>query len=359
MFKINVSDLKPDMKLARPICNQNGNILLDTGTRLTLNIINKLTYLGIDYIYIERQFKIKDVITKKTRTAAINQVKKILSSAKQKGKLEFKTEELYSTINNFIYELLSNKSLMFNLDTLRTQDNYTFAHSVNVSILSLMTGITLGFNQKDLKLLGAGALLHDLGKIHIPDYILNKPDRLSPEEFSVIKKHSYYGYKLLIERDDLGEIPAVIALQHHEHINGSGYPYGLKGKQIHRFAQVTAIADKFDAVTSDRVYKKGCSSHEAFEMCAALGGYLIDHDIVKAFLHNIAVYPPGTHIQLNNGQVGVALDTPKKYTLFPNVKILYDTQLNKLSKPKVLSLVNEDSLHITKILSEEEITLLN
>lgn len=243
---------------------------------------------------------------------------------------------------------------MYNLVDLRTQDDYTFAHSVNVSVLALMTGITLGFNKEQLSLLGLGALLHDLGKVRIPDRILNKPGKLTADEFSVMKEHTTLGYRMIRNARNVGDIPAIVAYQHHECFDGSGCPLGIKGQEFHQYAQIAAIADKFDALTADRIYRPAFPSHEAYEMCAASGNLWFSDYIVEAFLSNIAAYPTGTLVELNNEIAAVVLDTPKGSSLFPNVRIFADTKGCPVGSPYEVSLNQRTDLYITGILSPDK-----
>jgi len=358
--KIDVWELKPGMIIDQAIYNKKGAMLLKPGTVLTNQYIQRLVNLGISTTYIDDGLlaeweKPQDLISGETRRAAVNQIENLLLSAQESGRLVIDPKAIYVTVNNFIDELLSSRSLMLNLVDLRAFDNYTFAHSVNVSILSLMTGISLGYEKDRLAALGLGALLHDLGKVKIPDNILNKPGPLTPEEFSIMKRHTYFGYELLKESNRVSEIIAVIAHQHHESLDGTGYPQGVKGKEFHEYAQITAIADKFDALTANRIYRKAFPAHEAFEMCAGAGDYLVKHSIIKAFIYNIAAYPSGTIVQLSNGQIGVVIDTPKGYSLFPRVRILFDINNHRLRKPQDISLKNRKNLFVSKVLSEKEI----
>lgn len=144
-----------------------------------------------------------------------------------------------------------------------------------------------------------------LGKVKIPDEILNKPGRLTDEEFSTIKMHTTYGYKLIFDAKGLDKIHALVALQHHESYDGSGYPLGIKDDKFIEYAQIISIADKFDALTADRVYRKSFPPYEAYEMCAASGNYLFKKHIVDAFLYNIAAYPSGSLVEINNGCIAV------------------------------------------------------
>jgi len=361
MRKVSVFSLKPGYKVGRTIYNSVGGILLNKGVILTDRYIRRLIHLGIPFVYVNdgiSDVEVDDIITQETRVAAVKQVKRILLEAKESGSLVIKPSLLYDQVSNITKELLAKKSLMLNMIDLRAQDDYTFAHSVNVCVLALMTGISLGFTRDQLAVLGVGALLHDVGKVHIPDEILNKPGKLTEEEFFIMKKHTNYGYEMIRLAKGLGQEPPIIAYQHHESYDGSGYPMGIKGDQFHEFAQIVAIADKFDALTANRIYRKAYPSHEAYEMCAASGDYLFKDYIVKAFLHNVAAYSSGELVQLNNGYIARVIDTPKGYALFPRLKLLLDHRGRPVNTPKEIALADVEDLCIVKVLNEEEAHLL-
>ncbi|MBM7854561.1 HD-GYP domain-containing protein (c-di-GMP phosphodiesterase class II) [Desulfohalotomaculum tongense] len=362
MRRVDVFSLKPGLKVGRTIYNQRGEVLLKAGALLTPGYISKLINHGVPFVFIDDgllpDIKVKDVIAEETRVAAVQQVKKVLLDTQESGRLVIEPQSFYQTVSRFTSDLLSQESLMLNLVDLRDQDNYTFAHSVNVCVLSIMTGITMGFSREELAVLGIGALLHDLGKVMIPDEILNKPGRLTPEEFSIMKQHPIHGYNLIRSAEGLDDIPAIIALQHHESYDGSGYPYGIKGADFHLYSQITAIADKFDALTANRIYRRAYPPHEAYEMCAASGNYLFDSCVVEKFLHNIAAYPTGTLVELNNGQTAIVLDTPKGYSLFPRVRVLFDSSGRPLPSPEEISLVDEDEITVVKVLNNNEVQRL-
>ncbi len=375
MSRVSVSLLQPGMKVESTVYGSRGEILIFKGGNLTNAFIKKLKEHAISFVYIDdglcsaapprssaniNLFKInvQDVVAKETRVAAIQQIKNILLETKEAGRLVIEPQIVYSTVNQFTSELLSSKSLMVNLTDLRTQDDYTFAHSVNVCVLSLMTGLTLGFNNEELADLGIGALLHDLGKVKIPDEILNKPGKLSSEEFSTIQMHTTYGYNLILNSKNLDKTHALIAYQHHESFDGSGYPLGIKGEKFIDQAQIISIADKFDALTADRVYRRAFPPHEAYEMCAASGDYLFREHIVNAFLCNIAAYPSGSLVEINNGHIAVVIDTPRGYSTFPRVKLLFDQNHRQLAEPQEVSLAEAGNLFVTKVLTAEEIRAL-
>jgi len=359
MRKVGVSCLKPGMKLGHTIYNSRGEELLKAGVVLTDIYIQQLIKLDISFAWVDDGVpfdlpEANDVIKRQTRVAAVRQIKNVLLEAKESGRLVIEPQSLYSTVGEFTEQLLSSKNLIFNLIDLRSQDDYTFAHSVNVCILTLMTGITLGYSRDELAFLGVGALLHDLGKVKIPEEILNKPGSLTAEEFEVMKKHPIFGYELIRDAGNIGETQAVMALQHHENYDGSGYPEGLRGDQINEYAQIVAIADRFDAITANRVYRKAFPPVEAYEMCEASVNYFVKESVAKAFMYNIAAYPAGTIVELNNGMVGVTVDTPKGCSLFPMVNVYFDEKKQPLPEQIVLPLYKEKGLFIVRVLQGGE-----
>ncbi len=377
MSRISTSLLKPGMKVERSVYGPRGEILVGRGAVLTPPFINKLAEYKVPFVYINdgreqgvfKRYKAhkiqipkieaKDLIAKKTRAAAVRQVKNILLETKESGRLVIDPQSVYKTVDQFTGEMMACPDLMFNLVDLRSQDDYTFAHSVNVCVLALMTGITLGYDGKKLASLGVGALLHDLGKVKIPDEILNKPGRLTREEFSAIKMHTVYGYELIRDSKSMDGLHALMAYQHHESCDGTGYPAGISTDKFHDFSQIISIVDKFDALTAERVYRKPFSPCEAYEMCAASGNYLFKDYIVKAFLKNIAAYPAGSVVELNSGFIGMVIDTPKGFSTFPRVMLMYDPEHRPLPVQEEISLIEKGNLFVIRMLQPEEIQSLS
>ena len=199
MRTVAVEDLKPGMTLGYTIYSSDGKVIIRAGAVLNDNYINYLIRMKIPMVGVFddpkllKQPEVKDVVNRKTRKAAVEQVKNVLLDAQESGRLVIEPQSLYGTVGELTDQLLSNRELIFNLVDLRSQDDYTFAHSVNVCVLSLMTGITLGYRKRALSILGVGALLHDLGKVKVPDSILNKPGPLTDKEFEIIKAHPVHG----------------------------------------------------------------------------------------------------------------------------------------------------------------------
>ncbi len=362
MRRVPIDSILPGMVVGHNVYNARGDTLICRNVVLNSKSIKSLKRLGIPALYIDDgslpDFYVEDVIDEKSRVAAIKLTRDILrgrsstSSPLEKALVA----ESKTIIEDLIEQLMENPNLMVNLVDIRSVDDYLFGHSVNVCVLSLITGVCLCYDKIKLMRLGIGSLMHDMGKALIPSNILNKPGSLTHEEFDIIKRHSEYGYLILTnENSRIKKLSALIALQHHERYNGEGYPKGLRGSEIHEFSQIVGIADVFDAMTADRVYRKAHQPHEAYEMLAASGDYLFEYKLVRAFLRNIAAYPAGTMVRLSTNEIAVAVDTPKGFSLYPNIKVIYDAEGNRLPEPKDIKLSERTNLTILGVLKHEEI----
>lgn len=366
MRRVPTDSLRPGMRVGHSIYNSRGETLIGRDVVLNRKYIDSLKRLGIPALYIIDEslpdFYIEDVISEKSRVEAVKLARNILQGrSTTKSRLESALiNESREIISDIIEQLLENSYLMVNLIDIRSTDDYLFGHSVNVCVLSLITGISLGYDRNSLMSLGMGSLMHDLGKTLIPDYILNKPGPLSPDEFQLIKKHSEYGYSILTNSGSyIKEISALIALQHHERYNGEGYPKGLQGANIHEFSQIVGIADVFDAMTADRVYRKAHQPYEAFEMLAGSGNFFFDYKLVMAFLSNIAAYPAGTVVWLSSKEIAVVVETPKGFSLYPKVKVIYDAAGNKMTEPVDLDLSAQNEITVLKVVDCDELEEMN
>ncbi|WP_031513388.1 HD-GYP domain-containing protein [Desulfofalx alkaliphila] len=364
MRKIGIEFLKEGMKVARPVYNNNGQVLLNAGVLLNKKYISKLKELNIPALYIDDgllpELEVDDIIAEETRVKAITTVKNIMNKASncKMSKNIIIPEAVLDSINDILDDLLNNKNIMVNLTDIRSNDDYVFGHSVNVCVLALITGIAMGFPRKKLIDLAVGAILHDIGKMWVPKEILNKPGKLTREEFEVVKKHSEWGYEILRNKANVSIISCAAVYQHHERYNGQGYPQGLVGDQIHELAQIIGLVDMYDAVASNRVYRKAFPAHEAFELIAASGDYLFRYDIVEAFLDHVAAYPAGTLVLLNTGEHAVVVETPVGMSLRPKVKLLYDAEGNPITEKVYINLSEVVNITIKRLLEDDEIAAL-
>lgn len=365
MRRIAIEHLQPGMIVARTVYSDDGFVLLSSGSVIKERYIFQLEKFNIASIYVEDSLlpdiEVEDIISEKTRIEAVKTVKDMLGTIKREASsgrfLVVHSKKLAKTIQNIIKDILSNKSLMVNLIDIRSTDSYTFGHSVNVAVLSVLTGIAMGLSESCLYHLGIGAILHDVGKVLVPAEILNKPAALTPEEYKVIQRHSEFGFSIVERHSRISALSKRIIYEHHEKFDGTGYPQGLKGSDIHPFSQIVGMADMFDALTADRVYRKGFLPHEAYELLAGSGGRLFDYELVKVFLSHIAAYPVGTVVKLNTGEIGVVTDTPKGLSTRPTVRVLF--QHDKLVKePYELKLAENLRVLINDVINDDEIKKL-
>lgn len=333
-----IESVREGCHLAQTMFDSEGRILLKEGIQLTNNIIKKVKSLGIYSLYIYDEYsakEIEDVIKPELRQKAVKTIKETFfhfethaskeSSSKTLTQIK-ERESLFSTIRNLadelMEELLSKKNLLINLVDIKSMDNYTYQHCVNVTVLSLIIGIRLKLNKLELKDLCIGALIHDIGKILIPKELILKPGKLTDEEFILMKQHTTKGYEYLRTVFEVSAPSRVVSLQHHEHYNGDGYPEKRTGAQISKLARIVAIADVYDALTSDRPYRRAMSPNDAIEYIMARGSIQFDYEMVKVFAKAVIPYPEGTIVRLSNGDFAVVEEIHENFPLRPLVKIV-------------------------------------
>ena len=341
MKQVATSVLVPGMRLARTVYGPNGEMYLNAGVLLTQRYINRLAAHGYRSVYVEDRlldgFTVEDVIRQETRAKAFTNARTVLEDAKTNKRGIINPPVVTKVVTSIVDELLSNPLAMVNLIDIRSNNDYLFGHCVNVCVLAVMTGITLGFPWDRLVTLGTGALLHDVGKMRVPAKIIDKPGKLTDEEFEVVKKHTIYGRDMLCRGD---QEAALIAHGHHERYNGQGYPEQISHPGIKVFAQIVGVVDVFDAITSDRCYRQAEHPVTALELLAGAGNWWFEAKIVNAFMENMAAYPTGTFVQINTGEIGIVTDTPKGQSFFPNVRVLLDAGYGKVT-PYDLSILHK------------------
>ncbi len=231
----------------------------------------------------------------------VTSIREIAKTYKDSAAIDF--DKADTCVQTTIQEIIMNKEILNSLCDLRVYDEYTYAHSANVMSLSLLMGVTLGYPIDKLRQLGIGALLHDIGKNLVPDFILNKPGKLTDAEFTVMKTHPEKGLRLVQNhRWATPEIKGII-MHHHEKWAGGGYPYGLKGNDIPEMARVVAVCDVWDALISNRVYKKGMPPNQAYKIILDSMDTHFERRMVWAFQNFIVPYPKNSHVLLNSGEI--------------------------------------------------------
>ncbi|SDG87754.1 HD-GYP domain-containing protein [Desulfosporosinus hippei] len=351
MRQVSVNSLKMGDILGKTIFSSTGRVLLGKGVKLTPLYIAKLRDMGISILYIEDDrfddVIVEDVISEEHRREAMEILEKSTRSVRLGKDLD--GFDLKRIINKIVEEILFKKDILVNMMDMRSLDNQMFAHSVNVCVLSTILGKALMLDREKLETLAIGAIMHDFGKIHLDPKLISKVD-LTEEEIEVLKTHTILGFEDLRKRKDLNLVVAHIAFQHHEHINGTGYPRRLKEGEIHPLAQIVAIADLYDKLTSDHSNVKRIMPYEACEILMGLAGVLYPLEMIRIFLKNIAAYPTGVTVRLNTGEIGVVVDQNLSMPARPIVRVFDESEFGS-NAVKEYNMVGKRTIFIQEVLS--------
>jgi putative nucleotidyltransferase with HDIG domain len=319
-----INRVKEDEVLGKSILSNDGKMLLKAGVRLTEAYINKLRELSVFYVYIEDE-RLDDVVVEDTKLMELKQITMQNMSRITKNVGMCKKSDLkasLSIVEDMIDYVLELGDVDKSIYDIQTYDNYTYVHSLDTCIMAAFLGLSCGFGEWELKELGIGAILHDVGKTRIPHSIINKKTKLSQEEFDEIKKHTIYGGEILRKNVTIPDSAIKIVEQHHERVDETGYPFGLHNKQISRFAKVVCVCDVYDAVSNDRCYRGKFSPSDAYELILAGSGTSFDPGMVRNFKNTFSIYPLGACVQLSNGEKGYVISQNLGFPDRPIIRIL-------------------------------------
>ncbi len=247
-------------------------------------------------------------------------------------------EAVEGMVENITSSILRNSGALVGLLRIKNKDDYTFLHSVSVCALMVTFGRSLGLDNEIVRQAGLGGLLHDVGKAKVPDEILNKPGRLTDEEFDIIKRHPGDGHAVLLQTPEVGAIPLDITRHHHERMDGSGYPDKLPGDQISMMAQMAAVVDVYDAITADRCYHKGMPPTEALRKIWEWSKFHFNPQLVQGFMRCVGIYPTGSLVRLESGRLAVVMEQNPSNMLQPKVKAIFSTKSNAYIAPVMIDL---------------------
>ena len=350
------------------IAKQQGKFKITSRGRVTsLAAINQLKKKGILSVVVDmsKQLKPKDVEQEEPEPPAEEPEQSVEVSFEEElevaTKLHAKGKHLQKTMlesvgknlpidiaipeaftNNLVSSIDRNPNALMCMTKIREKDTYLLEHSLNVAILLANFGTHVGLDEEQIQELALSGFLHDIGKIKIPDEILHKPGRLTDQEMTVMKDHVYYGTKVLLEMGIPDSIVETIG-QHHERLDGYGYPDGLRGEEITHFGRMIAIVDTYDAITADRCYKVGMSSKKALQILIQDAPEKYDEELVKQFVQCIGIFPVGSLVKLNNEKIAMVLKQHPVHATKPVVKVFYSIRGNHYLQPKEVDLATSSN----------------
>lgn len=311
MRLISIKSLKEGMVLGRTIWNEAGHPLLQEDIQVSERVISRLIDLRIQYVYIKddlsKDIESLDVVPIEVRKKVVAEITKTfktmqkVKSGSESFFLDQQSKVLYAIIDELLENILEDQNILTVLTDVFIYDNYVYQHSFQVTTYAIAIAKELNYTYEEIRQIALGALLHDVGKMLVPQDILMKPEKLTDEEFEEVRKHTTFGFDVLRGLHSISLLIAHCAFQHHERLDGSGYPRGLIDFEIHPYAKIIAVADVFDAVTSNRVYKTKMFPSQGISILQAGKGTLYDANIVDAFSGIIAHYPNGTTVVLSDG----------------------------------------------------------
>ena len=339
--------------LGHTIYDSQGRVLLRRGVVLSPSYVKNLRKKGYTQVYVQNELApeldIPQAINEDTRAQATRVTKDFITNALRKNSPDI--APIHSTVDSILDSLKNQPDNILNLTSIKTIDDYTFEHCVNVCTLSLILMRRLTDNKRILTKLGKGALLHDIGKLSVPLEILLKPTSLNNEEYEEVKQHTIAGYNVLNQCLST-PIPPQIALQHHERIDGKGYPLQLNGDEIHSLARIVSVADVFDAVTSSRPYQQKMKTHKAMEMLLSVSGTQIDKKIVNLLIKHVAHYPVGSILRLDSDVIGVVERQDEASATRPHIRLVVDPDGAIISQPEQIALSEHPEIEIEAVLDD-------
>ncbi|HWI63770.1 MAG TPA: HD-GYP domain-containing protein [Symbiobacteriaceae bacterium] len=367
MHLVPVRQLTAGMRLARSILLPDGRTFLSKGAALRESYVAPLLEQGIISVYVVNELApdvvASDVVSDQARQGLTDELRSMLrqispavaeASRRGAGRLagNLPLDKLKTAVDKILDELLLNRHVVVNLKDLRSADDYTLGHSVNVCVLSTLLGTILGMTPAELKDLSMGALLHDIGKTLTPPAILSKPGRLTPEETAIMNRHTTDGWNILKEQRDISYRAAIITLQHHERWGGGGYPQGLSGEQIFRGSRICAVTDCYDAMISDRTYRPGMSPVRALELMTTEMSAFFEPDLVRHFTQCVAPYPVGSLVRITGDHQAVVVDVVQGKTYRPRIRPVLDREGKALPGDRELDLSEHPEVEILGLLRE-------
>lgn len=349
MRRISLDSIQPGMYLSKPLIAPDGTVLLHEGIEIKERYIQYLRKQGITDLYIDdeetKDIQVEDVITPDLRQEAMKTALTVVDEF-HVGK-DVELDKVKAVVSEMIDQLGQKPEIMVHFVDIRRKEDYMFSHAVNTCLLSVMTGMALGYDEKQLEDLGLAAMLHDIGKIRFSRKLAKKnPGHLTEAELEEYHQHPFYALEILKEHPTISMDVVNACFQHHERWDGSGYPMGLEGEVISEYAQIISIADVYDRLTAGTPYRRPTPVYYVVAILNKAAGQYFNPTLVQKFTENIAIYPIGTTVKLNNNQIGVIIDVSKGNKSTPIVRIMSSEDSSKVNQLVELNLTENPDLFI-------------
>jgi HD-GYP domain-containing protein (c-di-GMP phosphodiesterase class II) len=387
MRRIPIEELKPGMVFTKSLFDTNLNIVLPAGAKLEEYNIRTLKTKEIAYLetageLVERKEEKKSsassgstsasaastasdrkkIVVDKDTARYIEFYKETVSTVsalynKYKNEKTFDADRIQKLAAKLVSTILSEKKIetFINITNIPSKGDYLANHIVNTTVLSVLLGIKLGYSQIKLVNLSMAALLFDIGMIKIPIHITEKEGALSQEEFNRIKTHPVHSYQIIAKELGLPVEVARVGLEHHEKVDGSGYPRQIKGAELSEMSRIVSVVDTYEAITKSRSYREGKDSYEAMKSVLGEGSKKLDPEILKVFLAMMSIYPVGSYVQLNTNAIAKVISADSVSPFRPTVKILLDEFGDRVEDGEVIRLSKEKDVYIVKAVKSKQV----
>lgn len=336
--------------LGKAVYDDKCQLLLAKGVSLSASYIERLIRSNIHCVYVDDEIseglEFENVIPDEVKVKSVNAVKTIFRDIEKKKDVcisNGQIESIQDIIEQMLELIYNSKDTLYVMTELMGTDMYTYNHSAEVAILSMLVAKSLGLNSQYIQKIGIGAIMHDIGKMKIPNEVLNKIAPLTENEMENIKEHARLGYDLLKDSMTVSSLSRQIVLLHHEKLDGNGYPMKMEGENIPVHVRIVTICDIFNALVSNRSYREKMNVDMALETLRAEAVYQLDREIYYHLIKVVNIYPVGTMVELSNGLVGIVIKENKEAQTRPVIQIVRDRK-----KAEIINLLSELTLFINK-----------
>lgn len=326
MRYVPTEQLETGMILGQDLYDATGRKLLAKDTKLKKDNIEYLEFIGTAGVYIDdeltKDISVREVVSPEVKTEAVTLIQDVFAKTSDDSALAPEEQLIRLVVENVVDDVLADEDVMYNMVDIKTYDDYTYFHSMNVGILAGILGAKLDLEDDELSDLVTAAFLHDIGKAFVLPHLVNATRRLTPEEQEEMKKHSWAGYEYLQREFSFSERINLAVYQHHEWYNGQGYPQRLKGKELTRNARILRVADAYDSLTSKRPYRPAFQPADVMEYIMARTGMEFDPQVVKMMASQLCIYPIGSEVVLSTGEHAIVIENHPGFIGRPTVRLM-------------------------------------